>query len=512
MPSKFKPYFYGLVVVLVAMLVGLVIYLYAAPRQLKSPKSVPLSSVKTPAQAREYYTNAQGKRWTIDPVADFTVSSAPGAKISFLEGKIEPLKVSPGDTQRMRIVIQGVNGISSVIAEVETDHGTTTVELHKTVLTNWTTIKNGALQVLSRQQALVYHNQAIKTDASSSLISPALAASGDKEIWEGSWVVKDTSIRTYHTIFIAKDSENNERNLVLAWSDPAGWAAGGNVTATTSVSVSSVYGVDGGNLTIPAGTTITMLSGGNLIFNQTQYITLQPAVGAFAAGNIVINAGGYIRSANVYYYDNDGDGWPAGTGGLATTTYSTSASSSTTTINSVVYSRGTRVQSIDPSLTLDCNDSNSSLYQNLTGYQDSDLDGYTTGSGQSICSGAALPSGWRSAATATDCNDSNANINPGDTAWWNSATDFNCNSSIEKEWAPSGTNYPYSSTGYTGSTADAVGICPGSSGTSIAPATCGSIPAYSGSVYHASAIGASCSGIASPANYIWSGSSITVCK
>ncbi len=61
----------------------------------------------------------------------------------------------------------------------------------------------------------------------------------------------------------------------------------------------------------------------------------------------------------------------------------------------------------------DCDDSNASHWQNLTGYTDADHDGYGTGSAQSICSGASLPVGY--AANNTDCNDSNASIYPGTT-------------------------------------------------------------------------------------------------
>lgn len=54
----------------------------------------------------------------------------------------------------------------------------------------------------------------------------------------------------------------------------------------------------------------------------------------------------------------------------------------------------------------DCNDSNASVYQNLTGYTDSDNDTYTTGASQQICSGASLPAGYQASANGSDCNDS----------------------------------------------------------------------------------------------------------
>ncbi len=56
----------------------------------------------------------------------------------------------------------------------------------------------------------------------------------------------------------------------------------------------------------------------------------------------------------------------------------------------------------------DCDDTNASHWQLLTGYTDADHDGYGTGNAQTICSGASLPVGY--AANNTDCNDSNASV------------------------------------------------------------------------------------------------------
>jgi|GEM_PF-2583265 len=58
----------------------------------------------------------------------------------------------------------------------------------------------------------------------------------------------------------------------------------------------------------------------------------------------------------------------------------------------------------------DCDNTNSAIYQNLTGYVDADLDTYTVGGAVQVCSGASLPSGYRAAANGTDCNDANSAI------------------------------------------------------------------------------------------------------
>ena len=54
---------------------------------------------------------------------------------------------------------------------------------------------------------------------------------------------------------------------------------------------------------------------------------------------------------------------------------------------------------------IDCDDGDFNLWQLLTGYRDKDLDTYTAGGAQSVCSGSSLPSGWRSSQKGNDCND-----------------------------------------------------------------------------------------------------------
>ncbi|MBI2592749.1 MAG: hypothetical protein HYW37_01120 [Candidatus Colwellbacteria bacterium] len=58
----------------------------------------------------------------------------------------------------------------------------------------------------------------------------------------------------------------------------------------------------------------------------------------------------------------------------------------------------------------DCNDADVNKWQNLTGYTDADSDTFTTGGGVTVCSGASLPSGYRSAVNGADCNDGNASV------------------------------------------------------------------------------------------------------
>lgn len=62
---------------------------------------------------------------------------------------------------------------------------------------------------------------------------------------------------------------------------------------------------------------------------------------------------------------------------------------------------------------VDCDDSDNTVFQNLTGFIDGDGDGFTVGPERTLCVGAALPEGMALLSLGDDCNDSNASINPG---------------------------------------------------------------------------------------------------
>ncbi len=56
-------------------------------------------------------------------------------------------------------------------------------------------------------------------------------------------------------------------------------------------------------------------------------------------------------------------------------------------------------------ISSDCDQSNPALWQWLRGYQDSDGDSYTSGRPLKVCSGVALPVGYRPAPHGNDCDD-----------------------------------------------------------------------------------------------------------
>jgi hypothetical protein len=66
----------------------------------------------------------------------------------------------------------------------------------------------------------------------------------------------------------------------------------------------------------------------------------------------------------------------------------------------------------------DCDDADGLVWQSATLYVDGDMDGYTTGTGETVCYGAEIPSGYREEPSEDeDCDDENEDV-------WQSATLF----------------------------------------------------------------------------------------
>lgn len=79
---------------------------------------------------------------------------------------------------------------------------------------------------------------------------------------------------------------------------------------------------------------------------------------------------------------------------------------------------------------VDCDDYNPNVWQFLTGYTDSDLDSYGIGFAQNICSGLTLSGSY--SIVSGDCNDSDANINPGVLEVCGDGIDNDCDGFIDE--------------------------------------------------------------------------------
>jgi hypothetical protein len=354
------------------------------------------------SKTEDYFVNKDGHKWQLNENdTDFRVANSKDSKIKFWEGSITPLKVHPGDTQSMRIVVSGVNGIKNVIAEIETDNGTTTVELKKTGTVSFRDLDPRFAEVMvnDKNELIMLNKEEAKerrlafiaseeTNSSSSVkIAKASETNDEKEVFEGSWLVKDTSVRDYITIFRAEDSDGNKNSLTLAWSDPCLLSDGitnwplkdVNISTNQSCPISQVYGIENGNIELDEGATISIGSSGKLVFNPGKGITMDGGSIAFTG------TGGSFGKGYLWALDADHDGY--------------------------------------------------------TGVETRQVTDTTTSPGTDWIRQKDLTS------AANDCYDSNANVKPGQTAYFanarpdNGSFDYNCDSSQTQEGSLGCTGY-----------------------------------------------------------------------
>ena len=315
----------------------------------------------------------------------------------FIEGEINPLDVKPGDTQKMRVVVSSPYGIKEVRAEIQTDHAKKVIPLKKTGVVSWRDLtppryrvdENGTLRILSEKEIAENYARLVALDAQNSSATGKVAQAvendtAEKEIWTGSWVVEDTHETTYRTVFIATDNKSNSAQLTLAWSDPCtdlSNQVSGDYTLASSCSIGSTDGIAAGNLTGAGGTCGPGQAQCTLTINAD--FAFYPGYHITLDSNYKISIGtGAIKQTYLWVTDGDGDKYPP------------------------------------------------------TGFtkvaQDTSPAGYTK---QDLLSSL----------TATDCNDSYFNVNPGQTGWFTSPRtdtgtyDYNCSSVEEKQY----TNYNF---------------------------------------------------------------------
>ena len=259
----------------------------------------------------------QAKRQvTLPQDSEFIVSgNTASSGIRFIEGSIKPLDVHVGDTQNFRIVVTSPNGIKRVVAEIETDKGINEVELTREGMISIldthpnpyvVSPKDNSLQILSDKELAQAREKEYEQELASKNGDKVNAAQGEKEVWIGSWVVRDTHNKNYITTFVAYDSAGNSEKMSLAWSDLCGIPLSGDwSTASTSwgctIATSTTDGVDNGNVEIVNLKNLNISNGANFVWNDGKAITIQEG------GKIFINSGAKLVQAYLYVLDNDND-------------------------------------------------------------------------------------------------------------------------------------------------------------------------------------------------------------
>src|SRR3989344_887742 len=323
------------------------------------------------------------------------------ASTNIYEATINPLDVKVGDTQTMVVKAKAVEyPIESVVANVETDTGIKTYNLE---------------------------------------LSTGNSSDG---IWEGEWVVHDTHSKTYRTTFVATNTNKEIQEVTLTWTDPCTPAPGGNWTLDSNCSFTGVSGVDNGNVIINnASRTMTIEAGATFVWNHGKEIQI-------SAGTTAINSTGKLKQDYLCMTDADGDGYPPS----LTQSVCSTATPTAPTVRRNILATITTVDCNDGNATYtsscvtdgdgdgvtdasDCASSDSTKWQFLIGYTNSDGDGYGVGSSQSVCSGSALPMGY--ASVGGDCYDTSADAYPGSgytsvSPRGDGSYDWNCNGVVDK--------------------------------------------------------------------------------
>lgn len=250
--------------------------------------------------------------------------------------------------------------------------------------------------------------------------------------WSASWQVYDTHSNTYRTTFIAIDSQSNEKETSLTWTDPcSGITHGEDWVMPSDCTVSTVDGLDVGDITVGTGVTLTINEGGTFVWTNGNSITM-------SGGQIAID--GTLQKGYLYYYDDDGDDYSPN----ATYIWTSTAS----------WAGAERAGSITD--TDDCDDLSQYVWKDFSGMTaDLDHDGYNAstvatecvGSGPATINGrdywddTTNSSGWldSSQKLGNDCYDSNESAYTGQTAYFtahrgDNSFDYNCDSAETKQY------------------------------------------------------------------------------
>lgn len=298
--------------------------------------------------------------------SEFMVSGGSAtATIRFIEGSIKPLDVHVGDTQNFRIVVTSPNGIKRVVAEIETDNGIFEVELTREGLIsildtypNPYTVnpQDNTLKILNQDQLVQARLSEHQRELAQAKTGQANAAAGQREVWTGSWVVKDVHARNYFTNFIAYDSAGNQEKLTMTWSDlcfiqlSGSWNS--NLTeAGCVIPADYTDGVVNGTTTLSTDRDLNLAKGATFVWSPGYSVV-------FAGGRLFLaaNKASQLSQGYLYVLDADND-WHS-----TPTALSAQTSSKSMTIPVGYRSRSTLIS------TNDCNDNNDQVVPSAASY------------------------------------------------------------------------------------------------------------------------------------------------
>ncbi|MEK6812192.1 MAG: hypothetical protein AABX76_01400, partial [Nanoarchaeota archaeon] len=190
--------------------------------------------------------------------AVYGVSAAGGLFPKFEKVIIDPLDVHLGDNQTFTVYVSSTYNITEVTTVTQLDKEVLTLPLIKVV----------------------------------------------DGVYSATWKVYDTHTQVYRTNFTAKDSGGNVNFHFMTWTDPCtGFAHGTTSTVTTGCTISTIDGVDNGNIVIGQGGSITINDGATLAYAPGY------SVSKTGTGSISLGSTGIITKQYLFYPDVDGDSY-----------------------------------------------------------------------------------------------------------------------------------------------------------------------------------------------------------
>lgn len=266
---------------------------------------------------------------------DYKIIQPKDAWPKILGAKIDPPDVHIGDIQKFSIAVFNDVPIVSVEADIETDNGNIKVPL--------SLVKSGAGLPAAEPLYALSDNDVLKDVRELGSItdnSSAVEAAPGSLTYAGSWKVRDTHDTTYHTTFIVTDSLKRKNSITIAWTDACGIPNAGSWTLSGDCVISSADGVDGGNVVIPAGSTLTLNS--SFVYNPGNNIIIN--------GALALGASGSLKKTYLWQIDADNDNYAA-----SATQYAQDTAPA-----------GGRRRSLLVTAQYDCNDASNTVYPGVT--------------------------------------------------------------------------------------------------------------------------------------------------